>query len=313
VDWNKPCGLTDVSIAGRVSGAVLTSLCALPHLTRLHCQSHRLRWLVSYHLPPHEEPAQPLEALAKLQQMHLHIDSNRTTGLQLDWPHLQQCNRLRVLKLSQLSVLWGWNRSIGCPPVTLPPSVLHAVLTANARTLEELRLGIDIDYYEQPQQDESAAVAAAAAASSSAAVSTTAPHAHADWSAALSLCTRLREMEIPLQSATPPAVYETLAQLPAFQSLQLTFRSRLHLPANLLHCIGHSRSWCSLKVFRFNGKPDDLLTVNGGLQRLMPPADADEATAKRLRVYGLKGEATTSSFGIRCDARGLKEWQLLSI
>jgi len=61
VDLTKPCGLTDVSMTGQLSGPLLASICALPRLTRLQCVAHGV-WS-DYPLP--------VDTLAQLQQMRL--------------------------------------------------------------------------------------------------------------------------------------------------------------------------------------------------------------------------------------------------
>lgn len=142
------------------------------------------------------------------------------------------------------------------------------------------------------------------------------------WSA-LSRCLRLRVLQLELQSGTAGSgVLVALSLLPAFQSLELTLRGKqrdgwpahgLVLPPALLRCIVQSRSWCSLHVHPAGGSSMDLLRTAGGLAAQMPPEHADDATARRLRVYGHgKGGGEVQSYGIRDDGRGGgKQWQLL--
>ena len=90
VDWTKPCSLTDVSLSGWLPTSLLASICALPHLTRLQCESHLLcsgdAWL-------------PATALANLQQLGLRWQSS-ISDTQVGWCHLQQYSQLRALQLS---------------------------------------------------------------------------------------------------------------------------------------------------------------------------------------------------------------------
>jgi hypothetical protein len=57
----------------------------------------------------------------------------------------------------------------------------------------------------------------------------------------------------------------------------------------------------------------DLLRTAGGLAAQMPVEHADDATARRLRVYGHgTGSGDVRSYGIRDGGRGGgRQWQLL--
>ena len=130
-------------------------------------------------------------------------------------------------------------------------------------------------------------------------------------------------LQLELQSGTAGSgLLGALSVLPAFQSLELTLRGKqrdgwpahgLVLPPALLRCITRSRSWCSLHVHSAAGGGLDLMRTAGGLAAQVPVVHADDATARRLRVYSHgKGGGGVRSYGIRNDGRGGgRQWQLL--
>jgi hypothetical protein len=80
-----------------------------------------------------------------------------------------------------------------------------------------------------------------------------------------------------------------------------------------MQLIVQSRSWCSLHIHPAGGSAVDLLRTTGGLAAQMPVEHADDATARRLRVYSYgTGSGDVRSYGLRDDGRGGgRHWLLL--
>lgn len=265
---------------------------------------------------------------------------------QLDWRHLEQCRRLCTL---HLSFTFG-----SCAPFSAEPmEKLQRVLDACAATLEELRLDKSIRFRNNNETEaarkmaldraRAAARAAAWAAEGAAflwphlrypgiaAAAPAQPHTSVpdDWSA-LARCSRLRVLCTAMQrdETDTAAMLTALSQLPAFESLELALdmgesgwnqRADYDLPPGLLRFISRSRSWRSLHLHRLaDSQPADPLQADarGGLPARMPPATADDATAKRLCVHDHRagcgsGAAAVPRFTIRPDAQGAMGWQRL--
>ena len=371
VDWNEPCGLTDVTLTCGLLEHQQFWVTRLP-LVRLELGSKPAPDRPTY--APAYSPLQAPNCFANLQVVRWEFNTSLQLGV-LRPDALTQCRHLRVLQLSAL------RRQIGRGFATyLQSATLVSITRFNAETLEELRLGVNIEiaWGEQeapPQQQQqqlqlaqpaapvfTSAVASAfgsaptpvvnpfgspAVAVSTGAVTTLSPArlwvatspppvmfsagfsagagfgafapaaAAADaadipalarsWPSLLA-CTRLRVVELQTTSycAPPERVMAALACLPSFHSLELVNSdSQYRLPANLAACVSHSRSWSSVCITLDEDSPFNLLRVAGGMAKLMPPEQLNEAAVQRLRVYGFK-DAKRQVLAVQTDKKGLR-------
>jgi hypothetical protein len=114
VDWTQPVQLTDLSFASHIGGTALQDCVTIPSLTRLQVHVAAAPW---------ESKPLPTNIFARLQELHVQLDDERSLPLS----RLAECNQLRVLQLC-----FG-------PYVAVSARSLCAIVAANATTLEELR------------------------------------------------------------------------------------------------------------------------------------------------------------------------------
>jgi hypothetical protein len=217
--------------------------------------------------PAHWEPTPlpPVSFFTRLQQLRLELSGDKLL------PHLAQCKQLRVLQLRF------------CTPDAVRAESLCAIVAANAATLEELCFSRDMVH---PWR-----------CSLASALNQEAEGAE-KWGV-LANCAQLRVLELPLtqKGALTSHLFEALAKLTAFQSLQLALPavpSHCRPQGTLLSSALSSSSWCSVRLFLPDASTVAALRSTGGLSRMLPPPStqtellhslSSTITLHRLRVF----------------------------